>query len=102
MKMNRKNGQAIVLVCLVTVFLVVLTAPLFNNILSERNMLKRARFEKEAFYLAEGALEDTMNQFISDVANFQVSANVARYPASGEYSTVYQTSAVFPSGAQAA
>ena len=101
MKMNRTNGQALVLVCLVIVFLVILIAPLFNIIISERNMLKRARFEKEAFYLAEGALEDTINQFISDVANFQVPADTARYPASGTHNTTYASGAAFPSGAQA-
>ncbi|MCX5667972.1 MAG: hypothetical protein NTY34_06665 [Candidatus Omnitrophica bacterium] len=99
MKMNRKNGQALILVCMVIVFLVILTAPLFNIAISGKNMLKRAKLEKEAFYLAEGAVEDTINQFITDVANFQVLANTSRYPASGTRNTTYAISPAFPGGA---
>ena len=101
MKMDIKKGQALIIVCLAIVFLVILAAPLFNIVLNERSMLERARFEKEAFYLAEGALEDTINQFITDVANFQVPVNTSRYPASGTHNTAYAASAAFPSGAQA-
>lgn len=106
MEMNRKNGQALVLVCLVIVFLVILTVPLFNIILSERNILEREKLEKEAFYAAEGAMEDTINQFISDVANFQAPADTAIYPVSGTprttyYNTAHAASSAFPSGGQA-
>lgn len=101
MKINSKNSQALILVCLVIVFFIILIAPLFNIIVSERNILKRERLQKEAFYLAEGALEDTTNQFISDIANFQVQADVARYPAAGTHNTAYAASAAFPGGSHA-
>lgn len=100
MKMSKKTGQALIFVCMAIIFLVILIAPLFNIVISERSMLDHERLEREAFYLAEGALEDTTTQFIRDVANFLIPADTARYPSSGAYPTNYAVSAAFPKGAQ--
>ncbi len=96
----KNKGQALVLVYGVIVFFLVLTLPLFHKIMGENTMLNRQRLEKEVFYLTEGGVEDTINQFINAIANFQVSPNVTRYPATGTLVTAYAANPAFPSGAQ--
>lgn len=99
-KIGKRKGQALILAYMTIVFFTILSAPLFNKIMSERGMLERQRLAKEAFYLAEGGIEDAINQFIDAIANFQIQPNVTRYPASGTITTVYSNSAAFPTGAQ--
>jgi len=96
---NKRKAQAIILAYFTIVFFTLLFAPLFTKIMSERVALGRQRLEKEVFYLAEGALEDAINQFMSAIANFQISPDVSRYPASGNITTIYQNSTAFPNGA---
>jgi len=67
--------------------------------MSERRILERQEPEKEVFYLAEGGLEDAINQFITAIANFQIPPDVKHYPATGGINTVYASSAAFPTGA---
>ncbi len=95
-----RKGQAIILAYMLIAFLSILSVPLLNKVLTEKSMLERQRLEKEAFYLAEGGIEDAINQFISAVANFQIQPNVVRYPATGTINTVYANLAAFPTGAQ--
>ncbi len=98
---GKKDGQALILVYMTIVFLTILLSPLFAIVMSERWLLERQRLEKEAFYLAEGAMEEAIQQFINAIANFQIQPNVARYPASGVLTTAYADSSAFPDGAQA-
>jgi len=100
-KISGKDGQALILAYIAIVFFTILSVPLFDKIISERWTLQRQKMEKEAFYLAEGGLEDAINQFIGAIANFQIQPDVARYPATGTIATSYATSAAFPGGAQA-
>lgn len=100
-KLNKNNGQALILAYITITFFIILSTPLFNKVISERSILERQRMEKEAFYFAEGGIEDTVNQFLSAIANFQIQPDVARYPASGVITNVYSNSAAFPYGAQA-
>jgi len=71
-KYTKKNGQALILAYMTIVFLTILSVSLFDKIMSERGMLERQRLEEEAFYLAEGGIEEAINQFISSIANFQI------------------------------
>ena len=95
-----KNAQALIFAFMVIVFLTLLSAPLLNRIISERAMLERQRLEQEAFYLAEGGMDDAINRFINAIANFQVQPNITRYPATGIILTVYSPSFAFPHGAE--
>ncbi len=83
-KMGRKNGQALILAYFAIVFFTILSAPLFDKIINERRLLERQWLEKEAFYFAEGGLEDAINQFISAIANFTILPDVERYPINPE------------------
>ncbi|MFH0827480.1 MAG: hypothetical protein V1923_06345 [Candidatus Omnitrophota bacterium] len=96
----RNKGQALILVYGVILFFLTLTLPLFHKIMGENTLLNRQRLEKEVFYLAEGGMEDAINQFINAIANFQVSPNVTRYPAAGTLVTTYAANVAFPTGAQ--
>ncbi|MGB4521339.1 MAG: hypothetical protein WBI28_05350, partial [Candidatus Omnitrophota bacterium] len=99
-KNGNRKGQALILAYITIVFFTILTLPLFEKIISEKSIIERQRLEKEAFYLAEGAAEDTVNQFLSAIANLQIQPNVTRYPASGTIVTTYSSSSAFPAGAQ--
>ncbi|MEW6101387.1 MAG: hypothetical protein AB1481_03740 [Candidatus Omnitrophota bacterium] len=99
--MHKNKGQALIFTYAVIVFLTILSIPLLDKIMSERWTAERQRLERETFYLAEGGLEDAINQFTDAIANFQVAPNVARYPATGSINTVYTVSTAFPSGASA-
>lgn len=101
MKINgREKGQALILAYITIVFFTILTMPLFEKIISEKSIIERQRLEKEAFYLAEGAAEEAINQFLSAIANLQILPSVTRYPASGTIVTTYSSSSAFPAGAQ--
>lgn len=99
-KNGNRKGQALILAYITIVFFTILSLPLFEKIISEKSIIERQRLEKEAFYLAEGAAEDTVNQFLSAIANMQILPNVTRYPASGTIVTTYSSSNAFPAGAQ--
>ncbi|MDI6758439.1 MAG: hypothetical protein QMD94_02015 [Candidatus Omnitrophota bacterium] len=99
-KIGEKKGQALILAYMTIVFFTILSTPIFDTIISERWRLERQRLEKEAFYLAEGGIEEATNQFISAIANFEIQPNVGRYPLSGTIPTDYVSSAAFPTGAQ--
>ena len=101
-KLGRKNGQALILAYMVIVSLSILSVSLLDKVISERNLLERQKLEKEAFYFAEGGVEDAIDQFISAIANFQIQPDVSRFPASGSIMSTYAASAGFPSGAQVA
>ncbi len=95
-KIAEKKGQALILAYITIVFFTILSVPLLDKIISERWMLERQKLEKEAFYLAEGGLEDAVNQFISAVANFQIEPDIQTY----SVTTIYASSFAFPAGAQ--
>lgn len=97
-RIKRNKGQALIMAYMAIVFLTILSAPLFDKVFVERRLVQRQRLQKEAFYLAEGALEEATNQFINAIANFQTLPDVDRYPATGTIDTIYSS---FPSGAQA-
>jgi hypothetical protein len=99
-KQTMKNkGQALILAYIIIVFFIILSLPLFQKIMGENTLLTRQRLEKEAFYLADGGVEDAIDQFINAIANFQILPNVLRYPAAGTITTNYAVSIAFPSGA---
>jgi hypothetical protein len=96
-----KKGQALILAYGVITFLIVMTMPLLIKIMGENRMLVRQRMDREALYLAEGAVEETIDRFINAIANFLSSPDVVRYPAVGTLTVTYQPSAQFPAGASA-
>lgn len=99
-KKAKENGQALILAYITIVFFTILSLPLFEKIISEKSITERQRLEKEAFYLAEGASEDTINQFLGAIANMQILPSVSRFPAAGTIVTTYAASNAFPAGAQ--
>lgn len=100
-KISQRDGQALILGYITIAFLAVLSSSLFDKIVSEKRILERQGLEREAFYLAEGGMEDAINQFTAAIANFQIQPDIARYPALGTITTVYSNSSPSLNGAQA-
>lgn len=100
-KQRKKNtrAQALILGYVLISSLLLLLSPLFAKLFNEGLLMHRERLRTEAFYLAEGGIENTINSFLFDIANFQVSPDLQRYPASGDITTTYSSSTAFPNGA---
>jgi len=100
-KQRKKNtrAQALILGYVLISSLLLLLSPLFAKLFNEGLLTYRERLRTEAFYLAEGGIENTINSFMFDIANFQVSPDLQRYPASGDITTTYSSSTAFPNGA---
>ncbi len=93
---NFKKAQALLLVYFVVIVLLTLAVPLLQRILGDNVLLQQELLRKEAFYLAEGGIEDIVNQFTGDIANFVISPTVTRYPSSGVITTTYSGVSGFP------
>ncbi|MFC1703355.1 hypothetical protein ACFL1E_01035 [Candidatus Omnitrophota bacterium] len=70
--LHGKKAQALVVVYMVVAAFTVLCVALLSKAINERNLALRNRLEHEAFYLAEGAIEDAIAQFSSAIANYQI------------------------------
>ncbi|MBI3320948.1 MAG: pilus assembly PilX N-terminal domain-containing protein [Candidatus Omnitrophica bacterium] len=91
--MSAKRGQAVVLTCMVVLVIAVLGNSLLTHSLSASHLAQRQQLQEEAFYLAEGALEDVISRFSQAIANFEIDANAPRYPAAGVHTTTFSSGA---------
>jgi len=69
-KPANKKAQALILAYMVIASFVVLLLPLFEKIFSENLILNRQRLEREASYYAEGGIDEGINWFRNQIANF--------------------------------
>jgi len=84
---QKEKGQALILSYIVVATLLIYTAGLITTAISDRNIAERSRLEAEALYLAEGATENALKAFTSDIANFAISAGPTTYNAVTTYAT---------------
>ncbi len=75
-----KKGQALVMAYVVLIFLTILVAAFLTKAATEYRLANRQRMFQEAFYLAEGGLEDTICEFKQAIANFDVEPHIAIWP----------------------
>jgi hypothetical protein len=73
------KGQVLILSYMVISAFIVFTAGLLMKATSEMNMSERKKLTSETFYLAEGAAEDAMNAFATQIANFAISPGIATF-----------------------
>ncbi len=86
---TRKNqeGQTIVLAYVAVVVITVLGGALLNHSFSTNRDAAVQQLQADVLYMAEGGLEDAIGRFASAIANFQIDANIAQYPAAGVLTT---------------
>jgi hypothetical protein len=104
LRFAKDKAQALILVFMVIVFAMILLSPMLSKSISERYILRRQQLHNEAFYLAEGGMENAIKSFNDAIANYIISSNVSRYPVDPTNSTFINTtfsnaSGVFPNGA---
>ncbi len=98
---DNEKGNALIFALITVMVLAILGSAFLQNSLVEYRSVERQKFQTEIFYLAEGAMEDTIAQFKFDIANFQTSPSVSRYPSVGVHTTVFSPSVSLPGGAVA-
>jgi len=69
-KPANKKAQALILAFMVIATFVVLLLPLLKKIFYENEILNRQKLEKEAFYYAGGGIDEGINWFRNQIANF--------------------------------
>ncbi len=89
--MGNRRGQTVVLAYLAVVVFTVLGGSLLSQSLTTHRHQQRQQLQDDVFYLAEGGLEDVIGRFAQAIANFQVEANVSRYPVSGSLVTTFSS-----------
>ncbi|RKY30094.1 MAG: hypothetical protein DRP74_07680 [Candidatus Omnitrophota bacterium] len=99
-ELKREKGSVLILCYIILISLLAFSAPLLSKLINEKLLLDRQKLEKEAFYLAEGAIDDAANQFINAIANFEVAPTIASYPTTAvNWTTFYTNSTSLPAGA---
>jgi len=88
--MNKK-GQALIVTYIIIGCLLVISSALLYKAVTERNLLLRNQQMTEVFYLAEGAIENSISVFTSAIANYQVAPDVENMDLTTTYTTFYNT-----------
>ncbi len=98
MRLNRK-GQSLLMSYMVVLILSMFGGTFLTHGITATKHTEVRRFHAEAFYLAQGALEDASRQFTDAIANFDIEASVTRYPDTGTLDINYTATSSFPAGA---
>jgi len=96
-----KKGHAMIFVLVVVCVLAIIGSAFLAKSLSAYRLVEREKLDTELFYLAEGAMEDTISRFKTDIANFNVAADTSRYPTVGTLATNFSPAVSLPAGAVA-
>jgi len=91
--MRNQRGQAAVLGYVAVGIITLLGGLMLNHAFAIQQHQQTQELYTSAFYLAEGGLEDAIAHFTQDIANFQVGATTARYPAVGSLTTTFSSGA---------
>jgi hypothetical protein len=77
--MRKNKGQALIVAYMVVSVFITMAAALSSKAVSEKNISLRDKLNTEAFYLAEGGIEDAVSKFTSAIANYQSQPDVQNY-----------------------
>ncbi|MFH1678398.1 MAG: hypothetical protein ABH914_02130 [Candidatus Omnitrophota bacterium] len=85
-KSDRKGQALIVSYMIISVFVIIFSALLLRAV-NEKNLSLRNKLETEAFYMAEGAIEDAISQFAYSIANYEVLPDILSMPVTTTFTT---------------
>lgn len=97
--MSNRNGQSLLMSYMIVLILSVFGGTFLTHGITASKHTQIRRHNAEAFYLAQGGLEDATRQFLDAIANFDIDADVERYPENGTLDISYDVAASFPEGA---
>lgn len=84
---RQRSGQVLILCYLIIMVFIVFLAGLSFKAVNEKNIAQRTRLENEAFYLAEGGVEDAIASFARAIADYQISPAEAGFNVSTNFTT---------------
>jgi hypothetical protein len=84
---SNKRGQALIFSYVIIAVLIVVSSALLSKGINERNLSLRNKLESEAFFLAEGGVEDAINIFTSAIANHQIPNDAITFNVVTTYNT---------------
>lgn len=82
-----KKGQALILCYIIIAVFIAFLAILSSKAISERNISSRNKLNAEAFYLAEGAIENSISSFTAAIANYQIAPDAQSYNVTTTFNT---------------
>jgi len=85
--MRKNKAQALIVAYMVVSVFITMVAALSSKAISEKNVSLRNKLDTEAFYLAEGGLEDAISSFTFAIANYQIQPDVANYSVTTGFDT---------------
>jgi len=83
----KKKGQALIVSYMIVSVFIVISSSLLLKAVNEKNLSSRNKLETEAFYLAEGGIENAISTFASAIANYQILPDVNSFNANVTYAT---------------
>jgi hypothetical protein len=93
-RMRARRGQAVLVSLFTVTVITVLGGALLHHAMGAQRVVQTRQLYDEAFYLAEGGMEDAIGQFAQAIANFQISLTTPRYPAAGSLTTTFSSGAI--------
>ncbi len=85
--MRKNKAQALIVAYMVVSVFITMVAALSSKAISEKNVSLRSKLDTEAFYLAEGGLEDAISSFTFAIANYQIQPDAATYSVTTGFDT---------------
>jgi hypothetical protein len=82
-----KKGQALIVAYMIIFVFIIIFSSLLLKAINEKNLSLRNKFETEAFYMAEGAVEDAISYFSSSIADYQVLPDIESMPVVTTFTT---------------
>lgn len=89
--MMDNKGQALIVSYLVISVFIVMAAALASKAASEKNISMRDKLANEAFFLAEGGVEDSIHSFTDAIANYQIQPDVSSFDVATSFTTFGNT-----------
>ncbi len=76
---KKRKGAILILTYALAVSFLIFCASLLSKAIAENNLAHRIQLETQAFYLAEGATEAAISDFINKLANYELPQNTSHY-----------------------
>ncbi|MCX5702172.1 MAG: hypothetical protein NTW64_04245 [Candidatus Omnitrophica bacterium] len=86
LKLGKRAQALIVAYMIITVFVIIFSG-LLSKAITEKNLSLRNKLETEAFYMAEGGIEDAISYFASSIADYQVLPDIETMPVVTTFTT---------------
>ena len=92
-KICNSKGEALILAYIMVVAFSIASTSLIRVAINQKHLVMRERLTAQAFYLAEGCIEDAIFQFTSGIANYTIAPDIETFdPAPTAFATFHNAS----------